>query len=136
VPVFGTSARYAEAVAKRKRSPTWAEVGYMNTRSMRTTFRALTFAIRWAACCAELGQEPESVDEFCEVMREARRTAFRDQQAFRQAFPTETTPLRMIEVTGLKVRFEELYGRLQDLSRVEAQMAPMAFTLGAATADL
>jgi len=108
----------------------------MNTRSMRTTFRALTFAIRWAACCAELKREPESVDEFCEVMQEARRTAFRDQQAFRQAFPTETTPLRMIEVTGLKARFEELYRRLQDLGRVEAQMAPMAFTLGAATADL
>ena len=35
----------------------------MNTRSMRTTFRGLTFAIRWAACCAVLKREPESVDE-------------------------------------------------------------------------
>lgn len=132
MPISGTPAGYVEGVPKRRQ--TLAEIGYLNTRSMRTTFRALTFAIRWAAACAELGREPDSVDEFCAVLGEARRTAFRDQQAFREAYPTEATPLRIIEATGLRKSFEDLYRSIQGRDKALAKLAPMAFTLGASAA--
>jgi len=134
VPHFGTGPAYAGLVAKKQRPATWSEVGYRNA-GMRATFRGLTFAIRWAAVTATLKREPASIDEFCEVLDEARRTAFRDQQAFRAAFPSEATPLRMITDTGVLARFEELVRTLDNLDQVTGQLAPLAFTLGAAPAS-
>ncbi len=119
-----------------RRAPrTWAEIGYLNA-GIRTTFRGLTFAVRWAACTAALGREPASVDEFCEVLHEARRSAFRDQSAFRSAFPGEMTPTRMITDSGVLEAFQNLVKRLNDLDKVRGDMVTQAFTLGAASPRL
>ena len=85
----------------KKRPLTWAEVGIRNA-GMRATTRGLKFALGWGLATAELGREPESFEEYAETMEESRATAFRDQQAFRKAFPTEETPTRMNETSGAK----------------------------------
>ncbi|MBW4078588.1 MAG: hypothetical protein HIU84_08815 [Acidobacteria bacterium] len=63
---------------------------------IRSSTRGLKFAMDWGLDTAELSREPDSVDEYAEVIGESRATAFRDQQAFRQAFPTEESPMRLI----------------------------------------
>ena len=50
---------------------------------MRTTSRALKFAMGWGLATATLGREPTTIDEYAETMDVSRATAFRDQQAFR-----------------------------------------------------
>jgi hypothetical protein len=88
----------------------------------------------WGLATAELRREPESIDEFASVMQESRATAFRDQQAFRKAFPTETTPSRMNETTGQQARYNELRRKLGSLSEATSVAEPTIFTLGAGPA--
>lgn len=54
---------------------------------MRKTNRAFKFSLGWGLATSRLRREPESVEEYAEVMVESRASAFRDQQAFREAFP-------------------------------------------------
>ena len=72
----------------RKRQVTWVQPGIRNA-GMRATTRGLKFALGWGLATVELGREPESIEEYAETMEESRATAFRDQQAFRKAFPTK-----------------------------------------------
>jgi hypothetical protein len=119
-------------VAKR-RAPTFADIGYRNA-GIRATARGLKFALGWGLATAELGREPESVEEYAEAMEESRATAFRDQQAFRKAFPKETTPLRMNQVSGAQERYDELYKRLQSRAALVREAQPLLYLLGAALA--
>ncbi len=121
--------RYGLTVAK-PRPATWAEVGVMNA-GIRATTRGLKFAMGWGLATAELGREPESVDEYAEVMQESRATAFRDQQAFRQAYPSEVSPTRMNQVTGAQDRYNEIFRKLKDHKKAALQAQPMIFTVGA-----
>lgn len=114
----------------KARPATWSELGIMNA-GIRATTRGLKFAMGWGLATAELGREPESVDEYAEVMQESRATAFRDQQAFRKAFPNEETPTRMNQVTGAQVRYNELYRKLKDSRKAVLQSQSMIFTVGA-----
>lgn len=85
----------------------------------------------WGLATAELGREPESVDEYAEVMQESRATAFRDQQAFRKAYPKEETPTRMNQVTGAQARYDEIYRKVKNHRQAALQAQSMIFTVGA-----
>lgn len=108
---------------------TFAELGWRNAGLSATT-RGLKFALGWGLATAELGREPASVKEYADVMEESRATAFRDQQAFRKAFPSEVTPLRMNEVSGAQQRYDELWRRLRERSKVAKEAQPLVFVLG------
>ena len=114
---------------------TWAEVGIRNG-GFRATIRGLRFAMGWGLATAELGREPESIDEYAETMELTRRTAFRDQAAFREAFPTETTPARMNEMAGVQAKYNATWRRLRDLGAAEREVEPLTFLVGSATADV
>lgn len=116
------------------RQHTWAEIGWRNA-GMRTTDRALRFAVRWGMCAAELGREPTSIEEYAELTRESRASAFRDQQAYREAFPAEENPTRMNEGSGAQTRLDELWEVHRDRARVALAAQPLAYVIGGAPAD-
>jgi hypothetical protein len=65
---------------------------------IRKGMRVLTFIVCWQVAAMKDGELVEiDVEEYAEYWKLARSTAFRDQAAFRQAFPTETTPHRIVE---------------------------------------
>lgn len=101
---------------------------------MRTTERAFRFAVRWGMCAAELGREPRSIDEYAELTKESRASAFRDQQAFREAFPAETSPTRMNELSGAQSRLDELWGVHHDRVRIALAAQPLAYVVGGSDA--
>jgi hypothetical protein len=94
----------------------------------------MKFALGWGLATAELGREPESAEEYAELMEESRATAFRDQQAFRKSFPDEESPLRINQVSGHQQRYDELWRRLGDRKKVLEEAQPILFSLGAAPA--
>jgi hypothetical protein len=67
-------------------------------------------------------------------MDESRATAFRDQQAFRKAFPGEVSPLRMNQLSGAQARYDELWRTLHDRKKVAREAQAVYFVLGAAPA--
>lgn len=118
-----------------KRKPTWAEVGIRNA-GLRTTLKALRFVLGWGLATAELGREPQSVDEYAEVMELSLRTAYRDQGAFRRAFPTEETPFRMNKITGAQNTYNTTWRRLRDRAAAQREIEPLTFLVGSALADV
>ena len=70
------------------------------------------------------------------VMGVSRAKAFRDQQAFRRAFPTETTPGRMNQVSEAQEYCDEMWLGGRDLGAAAREIQPYVFTLGAAPADV
>lgn len=74
---------------------TWIEVAVRNA-GLRKAIAALTWAYSWATVREALGYNP-TVDEVADWWKQSRRTAFRDQSAFREAFPTLATPARIYE---------------------------------------
>lgn len=96
----------------------------------------------WGLATAELGRESDSIEEYMEIFDESRATAFRDQQAFRKAFPSEDSPQRMNKTSGAQDRYDEMWRRLVEIGKrrradraklmIEAQ--PTMFLVGSATA--
>ena len=84
----------------------------------------------------ELGRPPEAIEEYAETMETSRRTAFRDQEAFRAAYPTEVTPDRMNRVTGAQAKYEATYRRLQKMGAAVRELEPLTFFVGSAPADV
>ena len=116
-------------MVKRKRPVTWAEVAISNG-GVRATVRAFKFAMGWGLATAELGREPESIEEYASVMDESRATAFRDQQAFRKCFPTQQTPAELNQATGQQARYDELRRRVDDFNDLKAEAETSMFNLG------
>jgi hypothetical protein len=108
---------------------TWSEVGIKNA-GIRQTIKALKFAIGWGLSTAWLGREPLSVEEYAEEVGESRATAFRNQQAFRDAFPDEISPMRMLESSGAQSRFDELCRNVKNRKRAMLQAEPIMFMVG------
>jgi hypothetical protein len=76
-----------------KRKPTWLDVAVTNA-GMRRGTTGMVWAYQWAVVRESLGREP-SVDEVAEWWAMNRRKAFRDQAAFREAFPMLDTPAQI-----------------------------------------
>jgi hypothetical protein len=108
----------------------------MENSNFRTTIRALQFVTAWGLATAELGQEPQSIEEFAETLKMSRRTAFRNQEAFRQAYPTEDTPGRLNEVTGAQERYDATYRELRNIGKAVKRAEPLTFFVGSAIADV
>lgn len=121
--------RYSGSVRKRP-ARTWAEVGVANA-GVRGAVHAFTFAMGWGLATAELGREPESVDEYARIMEVSRAKAFRDQQDFRKAFPSQETPYAFNVKTGAQARYDEAYDRLKDIAKARKEVEPLVLTLGA-----
>src|SRR5919205_295819 len=63
---------------------------------MRRGARVLAFMIAWDVVRKELGREP-SIEEYGEWWRTSVRTAYREQALFRDAFPGEENPARLMD---------------------------------------
>lgn len=74
----------------RKRPPSWIEVAVANA-GLRTGLRAMTWAYEWAVTRESLGHDP-SAEEVAKWWAMPERTAYREQAAFREAFPTLDDP--------------------------------------------
>jgi hypothetical protein len=113
----------------KRRSQTWADLGWKNA-GIRKTSRALKFAMGWGLATATLGREPATVEEYAQVMQESRATAFRDQQAFREAFPEEESPARMNRASGTQDRYDELWQMLHDRKKLALAAQPEMYRVG------
>lgn len=74
---------------------TWLEVAVARA-GLRTGIKAMTWAYQWAVAREALGEEP-TVEQVAEYWNGTRRTAFREQAAFREAFPEFETPAKIYE---------------------------------------
>ena len=77
-------------MAKQKRPITWMEIAVRNG-GMRAAITAVSWSYCWAVTREALGHEP-TVEEVADWWNMARRSAFREQAAFRKAFPTLENP--------------------------------------------
>jgi hypothetical protein len=118
-------------VPTRKRPITWAEVGVRNA-GFRKTMVAFQFAFAWGLLTATLGREPESVEEYADFWDVSRAKAFRDQQYWRECFPSELTPGHFNEVSGSQARYNEAWKRLRDISKARTELQSMVLSMGGA----
>lgn len=64
-------------------------------------YRAVAFVVCWAIAQEAL-RHPPTLEEYAEWWGETLRTAFREQERFRNAFPGETNPQRLVDELGEK----------------------------------
>lgn len=100
---------------KPQRRPTWIEVAVKNG-GFRKAIRALSWAQSWIYVEVALGREP-TVDEVAEWWNESRRTAFREQAAFRECFPKLDSPAPLYAARGERERIQK---SVESLSKLEA----------------
>ena len=74
----------------KRRPRTWIEIAVVNG-GFRNAVKALNWAHSWIHVQVALGHDP-SVDEVAEWWNQPRRSAFREQAAFRECFPDLETP--------------------------------------------
>lgn len=79
----------------RTRPLTWLEVAIKNA-GLRKAITGMSWAYVWGVTREALGHDP-SVDEVAEWWRHSRRTAFRDQSAFKAAFPMLESPAPIVD---------------------------------------
>lgn len=99
----------------RQRQATWIEIAVRNG-GFRKAIKALTWANSWIHVQFALGRDP-SVDEVAEWWNESRRTAFREQAAFRECFPDLETPAAIFDNAKSRAKIEEAAA---NLAKVEA----------------
>ncbi len=118
-------------MARRAKKPrTWAQVAVLNA-GFRDALRAFEFAIDWGLAAAMLGRQPETVEEYAEVAEVSRATAFRNQQAFRKAFPSLEGPAELNELTGQQKRYDEFMAAAKDLGAARRDLLADVFSVGA-----
>lgn len=66
---------------------------------IRGAANALAFMVQWGMVRDALDREP-SMDEYREFWKLGRSTAFRHQAHFREAFPAETSPSRLLDLAS------------------------------------
>ncbi len=91
---------------KRGHAATWMEVAVANA-GIRKGLSALGWAYSWAVARQSIGHDP-SVEEVADWWRQSHRTAYRNQAAFRKAFPTLETPFRIFENPEIQERLQEV----------------------------
>jgi hypothetical protein len=65
---------------------------------LRRAFRVLTFMAAWDRARRALDKRPIGLEDYREWWRETERTAYREQALFREAFPGESTPDRLLDL--------------------------------------
>jgi hypothetical protein len=77
------------------RKPTLLEVAVRRVGALKGA-RVLSFMVAWDVVRQELGHEP-SIEEYAEWWRVSERTAWREQARFRESFPGESNPARLMD---------------------------------------
>jgi len=93
-------------VPKRSRQMTWMELAYRNAGFLKGQ-TALLWALMWAITRESQGSDP-SAEEVAAWWKENERTAYREQAAFRAAFPMLDTPAKIFEDPKLKDKISQL----------------------------
>ena len=117
-------------MARQKKPLTWSQVAVANA-GFRDGLRAIQFAMEWGFTSAFLGRDPETIDEYAEVAEVSRAKAFRDQQAFRKAFPDLDGPRDFIDRTSGQQQFDEFMAAARELGKARKNAAAFVFDLGA-----
>ena len=91
---------------KRQRQMTWIELALRNS-GFRNAQTAMIWAILWAVTRESLKSDP-SVEEVAAWWKENERTAYREQAAFRRAFPTLESPAPMFEIPEVRAKIAKL----------------------------
>lgn len=73
------------------------EIGRANA-GVRKALQSLTFMAAWDVARRSLRRETLTLDEYADWWKVNRRTAFREQERFREAFPGEKTPDRLLDL--------------------------------------
>ena len=98
-------------MVKPKRKPdTWLELAVANA-GMRLGLRGMSWALSWAIVRAAIGHDP-SAEEVAAWWKENPRTAYREQAAFRKAFPEFDTPARLFVTREAKALVNEFVASL------------------------
>jgi hypothetical protein len=64
---------------------------------VRRAYRVVTFMVCWHIARRELDVDELTLDAYAEWWRVPERTAYREQALFREAFPEEATPDRLLD---------------------------------------
>lgn len=64
---------------------------------LRRAGQVMAFMVAWEAARQELGRSPANVEEYAEHWRQPVRSAYRELARFRETFPAETTPDRLLD---------------------------------------
>lgn len=82
-------------MAKRK-SPSLLRIAASRVGPLKGS-RVLAYMIAWDMVRQELGHEP-TPEEYGEWWKQSRATSFREQAAFRECFPGEKNPARLMDL--------------------------------------
>lgn len=66
---------------------------------LRRAMKAMTYMIAWDHVRDDLGHEP-TAEEYAAWWKESPATAYREQALFRQAFPGEQNPARLLDLAA------------------------------------
>ena len=93
-------------VPKNNRQMTWMELAFRNAGFLKGQ-TALVWALMWAITRESQGSDP-SAEEVAAWWKENERTAYREQAAFRAAFPMLATPSILFDDPKLKEKITQL----------------------------
>lgn len=91
---------------KRKRQMTWIEVALRNS-GFRNAQTAMLWAILWAVTRESIGTDP-TAEDVARWWKENERTAYREQAAFRKAFPTLENPAPIFTAPEIRAKMAKL----------------------------
>lgn len=83
---------------KRRQRPTLQQLAAANVGQIAGA-KVVAFIVQWAIAQEALGH-PLTLDEYGDWWNASRSTVFREQARFREAFPSETTPQRLVDLLG------------------------------------
>lgn len=83
-------------IRKRKRRPTLQQLAASNVGQVAGA-RVVAFIVQWAIAQEAVGH-PLTLDEYGDWWNASRSTVFREQARFREAFPGEATPQRLVDL--------------------------------------
>jgi hypothetical protein len=89
----------------------------------RRSVQVFTFMVAWDHARRAMRHESITLDEYADWWKVSRSTAFREQSRFREVFPAEATPDRILDLAA--AAWDERTG-VQGLGRVQLPQAQLA----------
>jgi hypothetical protein len=75
---------------------------------LRKAFRVLTFMAAWDRARVAMRRQTLTLDEYAQWWKVSPATSYREQALFRECFPQESTPDRLLDVAA--VQWDESHG--------------------------
>ena len=114
---------------KPKRTASWMEVAVRHA-GLRKGSTGMVWAFEWAVVREATGHEP-TVEEVAEQWGLNRRTAFREQAAFREAFPMLETPAQIYADPEVRAVLKSLADLGSDTDEADTKQRRPSQDLGA-----